>query len=876
MKKMKFSKNSMKSTRMKTLFTVMFLITGLGIAAAQSADGASAPSAPGQAPTPRPVASVPAGNGEIQGIVLDAATNQPVEFATISLIDPATDKPIDGAVADIKGQFKISKIDAGTYNVAVSFIGYERQLIEGITIADKKKVNLGVIKLGSATEVLKEVSVVGQRDMVEEKVDRMIYNAELDATTKGGDAADVLRRVPMLSVDMDGNISLRGNENVRVLINNKPSAIMAANIGDALRQIPADEIKSVEVITSPSAKYDAEGTSGIINIITKKNTLQGATLNVNTGVGYRGSNLGLNGAVRTKKLGVSLGGWGRSQYNVTGSFENNQKTLNNGFETTNIQQADTRSNRLFGNYNLGLDYDFNEKNYLTGSVRVGARNGRQWQDGLSSESYVDNALVRRSLADVETVDLSNSLDFSLSYTHLFAKPRKELSIMGLYSINDRTNDFTRMNFDTDTQDVLNRLKNENESFDRESTLQIDYIEPIGDKQLIEYGAKQIIRTAVSDFSYFQADGANGEFVVLPGDDLNNNLDYTQNITSGYASYTADLVKGYSVKGGLRYEYTSIDAFTQTDSDIAIPSYGVFVPSVNVSKKLENGNMLKAGYNRRIQRPSIQFLNPNIQASNPLNISIGNPSLDPEFTNNYEMGYSMYFDRSSVQSALFVRNTFGSISRVRDVVGDTIRTTFQNIGQEDAYGLNLSGNLMIGKLMLNGGTDVYYAVMSNNNPDPIFNASNDGFVVNGRFFGNYALNNGWGLQLFSFFRLRRVELQGYRGGFGMYNVGVKKDFNNKKGSLGFGLQNFVNPQLTVRSETVSPVIQSNSLDVRDNFSFQINFSYRIGKVSMDGPQRTRRSIQNDDLKDGGDGGDGGEGGGGGAPAPARQRRTRGGN
>lgn len=860
---------------MKYAITMIVFLAGLTGLSAQQANvqPLQTPGEPAQQ-SRQDAAYEAVGKGEIEGIVLDAETNQPVEFATVSLIDPATDRPIDGAICDNKGQFSITKIAAGTYNVAVSFIGFERQVIEGIVIEDKKdKVNLGVIKLGSATEVLDEISIVSQREMVEEKVDRTVYNAELDVTTRGGDATDVLKRVPMLSVDMDGNVSLRGNENVRVLINNKPSAIMAANIGDALKQIPADEIKSVEVITSPSAKYDAEGTSGIINIITKKNTLQGATLNINTGVGYRGSNLGLNGAVRTKKLGLSLGGWGRSMYNVTGSFENNQTTLNNGVETTTTQMADTKSSRLFGNYTFGLDYDFNDKNYLTGSVRIGARNGNNWQDALLSQSYEDGSLVRSTLRDVETTDLSSSMDYSLTYTHLFNKPQQELSVMGMYSRNNRTNDFVNLNYNTDDLSVLNRLKNENESYDQESTLQIDYINPIGDKQVVEYGAKQIMRSVISDFTYYQAEGATGAYEQLPGSDLNNNLDYSQNISSGYLSYTATLPKDYSLKAGARYEYTTISAFTQTDSDIDIPAYGVLVPSVNLAKKLANGNMVKLGYNRRIQRPSIRFLNPNIQASNPLSITIGNPELAPEYTNNYELGYSIYFERSSVQSALFVRNTTGSINSVRDVVGDTIRTTFQNIGQEDAYGINLSGNINFGKLMLNGGTDIYYAVLANNNPNPLYNASNDGFVINGRFFGNYDLGNDWGLQLFSFFRLRRVELQGYRGGFGMYNLGVKKDFNEKKGSFGFGLQNFLNPSMKVRSELVSPVVQQNSLNVMNNFSFQVNFSYRLGKVSMDGPRRTRRSIQNDDLKDGGGDNDGG--GGDSAPAPATGgRRGRG--
>src|SRR5687768_3136108 len=287
------------------------------------------------------------GNGKVLGSVTDVETNQPVEYANVALLDPATQKPVNGAVCDDKGKFVIQKIAPGTYTVTISFIGYETQTIENIKVEDKRDdVNLGTIKLGTSSKILSEVVVQGQKQLIEERVDRTIYNAENDITTKGGDATDVLKRVPMLSVDLDGNVTLRGSQNIKVLINNKPSTIMASSVADALKQIPADEIKSVEVITSPSAKYDAEGTGGIINIITKKNTLQGATLNINSGFGNRGSNLGLNGNYRTGKMGFSLGGWGRANYNIDGSFENSQSTSTNGVQNLNLQSADTRNKGL--------------------------------------------------------------------------------------------------------------------------------------------------------------------------------------------------------------------------------------------------------------------------------------------------------------------------------------------------------------------------------------------------------------------------------------------------------------------------------------------------------------------------------------------------
>ena len=248
---------------------------------------------------------VPAGKGQISGKVLDTSTQEPVPYATIALFLQGSDKPINGTVGDDKGEFKIKGIAAGSYKLTISFIGYETLEHNDIEITDKgENIDLGTLKLGTATKQLDEVVVQGQRSLIEEKVDRTIYNAENDQTTKGGDATDVLRRVPLLSVDLDGNVTLRGSQNIKVLIDNKPSTITANSVGDALKQIPADQIKSVEVITSPSAKYDAEGTGGIINIITKKNNLQGAALNINSGFGLRGSNLGLNANLRRGKCNV--------------------------------------------------------------------------------------------------------------------------------------------------------------------------------------------------------------------------------------------------------------------------------------------------------------------------------------------------------------------------------------------------------------------------------------------------------------------------------------------------------------------------------------------------------------------------------------------
>lgn len=815
--------------------------------------------------------SQPAGINRISGTVVDATTGQPVEYATIALNNPATGKPVNGTVADEKGKFVIKDVANGKYVVAISFIGFET-ISQNVEVADKN-IEIGAVSLQPSVKILNEITVEGQRSLIEDKVDRLVYNAENDATTKGGDAADVLRRVPMLSVDLDGNVSLRGSENIRVLINNRPSTIMASGIADALKQIPADEIKSVEVITSPSARYDAEGTAGIINIITKKNVLQGATLNINSSVGIRGSNLGLNGGYKKGKVGLSLGGFGRSSYNVNGNFENRQiTTALDGSELLSTQQAKTRSNSLRGNYTLGMDYDIDKNNFISTSVRFGVRDENDFQDGLFSQSFQNETLLNANLRNVETENNSNNVDIDFNYTRNFGKPQHEFSLLGQYSKNSRNNDFTNNELDLTDLSILNRIRNENESSDREVTIQADYQMPIGENQMLEVGGKQIMRTVLSDFQLSTAIGE-GPFVPSTQQALSNIFNYEQNITAGYLSYTLNFLKQYSIKAGGRYEYTTIDAFFQDEQDINIPSYGVFVPSVNISKKLKNNNTLKAGFNRRIQRPSIRFLNPNIQGSNQLNVTVGNPSLDPEFTNNYELSYSTFIKGTTLTFSSFIRNTTEALQAVSDVAGqDTIRTTFQNIGTENAYGGSVFANININdKLTLSGGSEVYYLTLKNNVPNPIFSADNSGWVTSLRMFGSYKLTENWSLHLFSFYRGRRVQLQGFRGGFGVYSLSIQKNLPNKKGSFGIGAENFFTPRFRVNNEIISPVINQFSTDVTRRASIKVNLNLRLGKFENQNTssRRRKKSINNDDLKDGGDNQDG-DNQGGNAPGSGQSR------
>ena len=860
--------NCMKQPLSATAFLLTALLSISHLALSQQT-----PPATGRPTAP---ASSRAANGRITGTVTDAATGKPVSYATVAVLNPATGSPVNGGVCGDDGKFVLPGIPAGNYTVQVSFLGYKNEERAGVAVPAGGTVNLGMVTMAATAQRLGEVVVTGQKALIEEKVDRTVYNAENDQTTRGGDATDVLKRVPLLSVDLDGNVSLRGNSNIRVLINNKPSAIAASSIADALKQIPADQIKTVEVITSPSAKYDAEGSGGIINIITKQNNLSGGTLGIDASVGTRSSNLSLQGSYRTGKMGFSLGGFGRAGYNIPGSFSNQQVIkdgLGNFFSTTR-QSANTRLNQVFGRSVLGWDYDIDKHNSLTASLSYGARNVHSYQDRLTSLTTFASSASTNRVVDVSVLDNSGTVDASLNYTHTFEKPQQEFSILTLYSRNDRTNNFTNSILNAGDFSTASRLRNNNPSANEEFTVQADYQSPIAKTQILEFGGKDILRRVSSNYSYLVAPGADGAFAPSTAVGLNNGFNYRQNVAAAYVSYTLGLPKGFTLKPGLRYEYTTITAdFTNSDTPVTIPNYGVLVPSVNFSRKLANGNVLKLAYNRRIQRPSLQFLNPNQQQSNSFIVTTGKPTLRPEYTNNYELGYSTLVKKINLNFSVFTRNTTGSIQSVRTPLLDANKVptgvqsiTYANIGQEDAYGGSVFASINSGKFSLNGGFDTYYAVL--NNEDPLYKARNEGFVTSGRVFGNYKLTELWGLQAFAFYRGQQVQLQGYQSGFGIYSLSVKRDFAEKKGSIGFGAENFFTNAINIRNQVNSQFLDQTSTNVLHNMSFKVNISYRIGKLTV-APTRNGKSVNNDDLK--GDGGGGGGGGGsgvdlgGGAPA-----------
>lgn len=814
------------------------------------------------------------GIAKLSGVIVDSSSAKGVEFANIALYNKASNKLVDGTVADEKGKFSIAELADGNYKIEISFIGFGNKTIDNIKIEKGKNRDLGAIKLSSSEKLLGEVTVTSQRAMVEEKVDRLVYNAEKDVSSRGGDAAEVLRKVPLLSVDLDGNVSLRGNSNVKVLINNKPSTIMASSVADALKQIPADMIKSVEVITSPSAKYDAEGSGGIINIITKKNNLEGKTLSVDLGAGNRGTNLGLNGSLRKGKFGMNLGGFGRLGYNKTLATLD-QNTLINGKKVYTEQVGNAYDNPLFGHYNLGMDYDIDKTQSLSGGVRLGMRNFKRSQDQTTNLFDENHTALSSTLRDINSLDFSNSVDVNLDYVKTF-KPQQEWSIATQYSRNDLLNNFDANTLNT-LGTILSRQKNLNTNLNQEVTFQTDYQTPLSKNAQIEFGGKGIFRQVNSDYAYQIAQGS-GAF-ISDATRPTGVLDYNQNVMGTYASLLFSTAKKYNIKIGSRYEYTTIDA-TQNGAAIVVPSYGLFVPSVNVSKTVKEGLTLKLGYNRRIQRPGLQQLNPNVNTVNSQSISVGNPNLRPELTDNFELGISTNIKKTYLNMSFFGRYTDNSITQVRqpsDSLKGVVVTTYQNIGKQQAYGTNVFMNVYIlPNWTVNGGIEAFYAFLEgtttglNGLSETV---KNQGLTLGGRLMTNITLKNGWGIQGWGGARGAQVQLQGRQGGFGMYSVGVKKDFKNKKGSIGLGAENFLTKSVgLMRTELTSPLFSQVSVNNVYNRGVRLTLNYKFGSMNFNAPKKSR-SVKNDDVKDG-EGGGGDNGGGGMQQGGGQQARPQG--
>jgi ferric enterobactin receptor len=816
-----------------------------------------------QGPAPKPSGAalavaqpVAKGDGKIMGTIEDGTARTPIEYASVALVHTATGKIVDGTITDDKGRFIIAGVSAAEYRLSISSLGFEAFKSSPFMVGNgKEAVQLGTIALHRSAKTLKEVSVIGERALIEDKLDRIVYNAEKDLDP-GATAADLMKKVPGLSVDLDGNLQLRGSSNIRVLINGKPSAVMASSIADALQQLPANQIKSVEVITSPSAQYDAEGTAGIVNIITKKDSgIQGLTGSTFLSLGTINSNAGGSLNYRKGKLGLS------STLGYAVSNMRAKNTLVSDFGPgSNLdllsQQSDARRQASSAMMQLGADYSLSKTSYLAAGFRMSVPDVTISTDQFTTRSFT-KGVVTTDQRESSNGFSGTNYDINLDYTKTFKKPGRELSVLGLLSGNTRNNE----NF----MDLYagegagRRERNLNDAYNSETTLQTDYKHPIGKTQTIEVGAKSIWRYAESDFRFLVSGPADPLFVLVPG--RNDVFTYHQDVLASYAMYGAKISK-YNLRVGLRYEYTWIEGDFKSKGTSVEQTYGNLFPNVSISRNLKANQTFKFNYSKRIQRPQLSYLNPYENVSNPRNVTRGNPNLEAELTDSYELVFNTFFKSgASVTTSLFWLQTNNSIQWLStpyagadpDSVG-RVTTSVDNAGRNSNYGLSLSGSTkFLNKGRISGNLNAFYATVTSRDQQ----LSNSGLMYNGSLNASYSFNRGLSVQMSGDYTSAQVTLQARTIAVVTSSFAVRKEILNKKGNLTLSVNNPFN-QTILRQRTITTYGENNvpQLVLTNSWNFymrqvRISFNYQFGKLDPKYKPRRIKNVTNEDAKEGDD-------------------------
>lgn len=777
--------------------------------------------------------------GKIEGKIIDSLTREAVGFATVTLKKKGSSIVADGVLSDDAGLFKFENVVNGSYDLYFSFLGYNEKKITVTTTLKEPDLNMGTVQMIPASYLLDAVEIKEEKVLVENKADKLVFNAENDASIAGGDATDVLRKVPLLSVDLNGNVSLRGSQNVRILINGKPSGMFSSNVADALKMFPADQIKKVEVITSPSAKYDAEGSAGLINIITKKQNIDGVAGSINASVGNRQNSLFTSLNAGKGRFGMSSSG--ALFYSVPADgvveFSRTDKITGGIIEQNGTQ----RTSRLGGNGSVSAFYDFNGYNSINSSVNF---RGFGFDVNGTTEGLI-NEMSRNFLDEFTRTNKGDNFfggyDWNTDYTRKFEKNEgQELSLGVHYSRQNNNQDFYVQ--ETHLIALLNRDDEVlNKGVNHETTLQADYVHPFSKTIKLETGAKAVIRNIVSDYTT--------QVLVLPAgyQPVQEVFTYDQDVYSGYASSNFLIARKYNLITGLRYEKTAIGgSFKELDSlNFSGISYENWLPNITISRTFSNFRTLKLSYSQRIQRPSLQFINPFNNNSDFINRTEGNPYLDPEVVHQVEMGYNFTFKGITTFSSVFYKYTDGIIEQILGIDDNGLsRNTFQNIGTNHSVGLNTFITKTIDLITLRtGGNFATY------NASGIINgaeASRSSYEYNLFLNGEVKITGTFKADFFGFFRSPVRTIQGDNPAFTIYGMGVRKEFKNS--SIGMTLIEPFNADKFFRSNVETDAfIQKSSFSIPFR-SIGVNFRYKFGNVDF---KERKTKVKNTDLKQGGD-------------------------
>lgn len=789
-------------------------------------------------------------NGKISGKLVDEESGSELAFANIRLFRK-NGILMEGTITDEKGAFQFNKLGLADYYFLVNYIGYEEARVDVSLNKNKTFVYLKKVKVAPSTISINEVSINEDRPVYESKMEKIVYNAENDLNEGLDDATDVLRKTPLLSVDLEGNVNLRGSSNIKFLVNGKESTFFSGSAADALQMIPAEQVKSVEVITSPTAKYDGEGGAGIINIITQQKQISGFKSTINGSIGTRVNKQSLDLNYGKGKFGISVRG--RVRYGWPLSGEQTYHRFNYSDSTTLTKNAQTNGQWIGFGGTSEMYYDINPYNSIVTSfqMRGNRQTNQEWADdylysSLLSDNFIENLAykINDTVRYTDSKNLSLGYEWTTDYIKQFSDHEdRELRLAFQLGgdISDQDNYvFQEFVGSTPNDTIINK----NDGSPLTYTYQLDYTHPLKDKHTVELGAKYVNRNLLNNYN---TENTN-PIIFQPYEQF----DYTQNIAALYLSTKWQLSKEWGAVIGLRAENTLIkgqwnskqnNTWVQNGKNPFENEYTTLLPSFIFSKKIDMMRSLKASYSKRIYRPGMRYINPNVSYTDTLTLTEGNPQLKPEITHQLELGYNSFAGKYKGSYYIFAKQTFDLIESNVRLSGNNSITSYENIGENLSVGFNYYGSIKIGQANLRAGFNLYtYQTTSDNLGRVLFNWNMG---------GNYDMGKGYKAETFGFFRPPNQTAQGYVPGFSMFSFGFKKDLNNKKGSIGL---RFVEPFKKYKSfetelEGDDFYIYSNRNTVFR--SIGISFKYTFGELKFD-VIKDRTNIRNDDIKDGGGG------------------------
>ena len=754
----------------------------------------------------------------LSGKVLDNDDSFPLEYATVTLVNTKDPKAITGGITDQNGEFNITA-PAGTYDIKVEFISF----VPNIKKAQKltENTSLGTIRLAMDAATLENVMVIAEKTTVEFKLDKQVYNVGKDLTVRGGTVSDVLDNVPSVSVDVEGNVALRGNDDIRILINGKPSGLVGLNSSDALRQLPAESIERVEVITSPSARYDAEGSAGIINIILRRSKLQGLNGALTANGGYP-ETYGLSGNINYRTGDFNF--FTTAGYNNRGSLGNSftKSLFPNGNTVTETRTFDRQRKGLSGNF--GLEYYINDNTSITGSIVIRDSN---------NENLSENTIVQTGEVNTTSKRLSpeEEDDFTLQYSLNFDKNWENdgnLTIE-LQLEDSKEDEFTDIrNVGIDTQRETNQTLENQERF----LAQVDFVQPIGEQHRFEAGYRGNFNELNTDYIVTQDDDNDGVFTL--NTDLTNNLIYKEQINAFYTQWGSKIDK-FNYLLGLRLEHTDIEVDQRTNNSFTNRDFTNLFPTVNLNYELTEKQTVSLGYNRRIRRARNRFINPFPSRTSQTVLFQGNPDINPSISNGLDLGYLNRMGKVTLSGSVYFRRSEDIFQFITKFTGEQVEVNGVLVDEQVRTPINLSRNDRFGgevtmtyspsrKWRLNLNANLFRSETSGFFEETDFGNENTSWTV--RLNNKYTLPGKIDWQTRMDYRGPSATAQGESDGIFTTSLAFSKDLFKEQASIALNVNDLFNSRKR-RSETFSPVIGESEFQWRER-SINLSFTYRFNQ------------------------------------------------